>query len=467
MFEELIDAIKLHDVRNIKKLLSNPTTKFSDGKEDVLISAVKLSYIEIIKILIKDKRCNPNFRGCKALQLAIRLSRWDICDIIIVGCNLTFILGFLVNEMEYKNFRKTPLFTKITKNFQPFIVSSENDIIALKRRCEEHFECDTYKTLYLHVEYIFDVTIFIKHGFYPDYKGDTLFIEDYIKYKNHPKQKQILDFWNDLPHEPMPFDDLCTCKRWKYIKNREKRALETCESFWISDKPELLYKSKRPVTDMSLFRMNDSLTYKISDIVTENDGIGIIKINGNDHKFIRVTRYAKGMSRGLYYGHNYGEYGGTFYYKEKDSSTLLLYDKERTCKNKFQAMNGMCSAICGRFGEFGTNYLSGKLDLPKDLMMTPSEIKNYVKKHGSVNMKIERYLSELDLFPQEKRYVGKLFGLYAIEDDYDQSIYRTASKEGLCIINFTEMIGSRQLVFEVLDVRERKVSFKNLVFLEN
>ena len=64
-----------------------------------------------------------------------------------------------------------------------------------------------------------------------------------------------------------------------------------------------------------------------------------------------------------------------------------------------------------------------------------------------------------------KIYAGKTLGLYAIEDCLDQVICKLARKLDLDILILTDMIGSHQIVTEILDTRSRQDSFKNLVYI--
>ena len=62
------------------------------------------------------------------------------------------------------------------------------------------------------------------------------------------------------------------------------------------------------------------------------------------------------------------------------------------------------------------------------------------------------------------KYVGRFLGLYAKEDDFDQSICIAVRAKSIDIIILTDMIGSHQVVTEILDTRERSVSFKSLLY---
>lgn len=91
---------------------------------------------------------------------------------------------------------------------------------------------------------------------------------------------------------------------------------------------------------------------------------------------------------------------------------------------------------------FLEDHISGRL--PSDLMMTGAE-------YNSV------YTSD-----DYKLYVGKKLGLYAVEDYLDQILCKIAKLHGYDVIILTHMVGSHQVVTEVLDTRND--SFSHLWF---
>jgi len=107
----------------------------------------------------------------------------------------------------------------------------------------------------------------------------------------------------------------------KSLEDHKKEALEKAKSFpLIFLEPELFYKeSKRPVTNMSLFKQS-------------------VQIIGQYR--IPVTRYATSMSGRLYNTHNSSSsrFIGTFYYYEKESTTFLSYNTSRTFTNKYDCL---------------------------------------------------------------------------------------------------------------------------------
>jgi hypothetical protein len=90
--------------------------------------------------------------------------------------------------------------------------------------------------------------------------------------------------------------------------------------------------SKRPINSMDMFRTPISFTYSNGDIIDNK-----ILISNEEWNVIPVTRYASGMSRGLYYTKKPtpAEYCGKFFYNE--STTLLAYKTSHKSFNKYTA----------------------------------------------------------------------------------------------------------------------------------
>ena len=78
--------------------------------------------------------------------------------------------------------------------------------------------------------------------------------------------------------------------------------------------------SKRPKTDMFLFRTPGATN------------------NFDPQKnYLPVTRYAEGMSRGLFFGDLGNTFCGTFYYLERESKVFLGYKTSLTFPNKYSS----------------------------------------------------------------------------------------------------------------------------------
>jgi hypothetical protein len=231
--------------------------------------------------------------------------------------------------------------------------------------------------------------------------------------------------------------------------------------------------------------------------------------NNQLYSTINVTRYAKDSNKGLYHDKPCTDCCGTFYYYEPESSTQLAYNKEssRIYDNKFQAAadligirpggkvkRGAKTIITFNDGTSFTltgmmkNYFKGKLK--KDLRYSSTEVcSSRIIRNcpfdfglgagrwdggsggGRYGLDTEN-ISSGDNIPtnmnlathNNKHYLGMFLGLYASEDVFDQPICTAASKKGIDIVIFRSMVGSHQLVTEILDTRLRGVSFDHLIF---
>jgi hypothetical protein len=265
--------------------------------------------------------------------------------------------------------------------------------------------------------------------------------------------------------------------------------------------PDLVYKgSSRPKTDMSLFRNPNSITVRRQDIKDNT-----VNINGELWNVVPVTRYATGMKRGLFHGEERPTtICGTFYYHEPESTTLLAYKTQHISFNKTTAYielnvhesNGsglyykdttkeeypptrpylksqrgpndtvQYAEYVGSSVEPGTedyapfNIYDVSLLLDHALGLLPSDLK--------MNLEDIRRLRRFPMKGGEqgiKYYAGELLDLYAHEDAFDQPLCHHACKKGIDILIFTNMVGSFQVVSEVLDTRSREDSFKSLVYI--
>ena len=87
------------------------------------------------------------------------------------------------------------------------------------------------------------------------------------------------------------------------------------------------------------------------------------------------------------------------------------------------------------------------------LLMTPDEFMN-------LNI-VKRKTYKL---PQVRRYVGDRIIALDLEDKYDQPLCEIGKSLGIDLIVLTHLIGSHQIVSEVLDTRPRMESFNNLIY---
>lgn len=275
--------------------------------------------------------------------------------------------------------------------------------------------------------------------------------------------------------------------RWQYrtMETIRRDAIESANGMLLNIyAPDQIYRiSHRPKTDMSLFRHPTSNRAYRDQIRN-----GKITLGGEEWNVIPVTRYSKGMRRSLFFGG--GEVGdrefcGTFYYGEPESTTLLAYQTSLRAFNKTDAMNKLGRELPSPITEDWTedevyayeyhegkqilrlrDHISGKY--PRDLMLTPQEAMKLYWNPSSeyrIRSKSDPLYGREDVLSFEKHYAGEYFDLYAAEDYLDQPLCLAAKEDGLDIVILENMVGSFQVVTEVLDTRSREDSFRSLVYI--
>lgn len=329
----------------------------------------------------------------------------------------------------------------------------------------------TYKREFLY-EMVFN-------GFFPVEAGDRLLEDLYFQRYSD----SALSFWKRLPGGP-----------WTFLKGMWITSTLNAVVQGVSQSPAsfklmiagqyhlIFKKSTRAKTDMSLFRTMDSKN-----------------IAHPEANMVPVTRYATGMSRGLYFNEDSveddedskeprekTEYCGTFYYHEPESNAYLKYNRALVAKDKSEASDILRHGVGGR-----RRYLNTLKDLvlrsiekdpEQNLMFTPSEFWSYIRRlmkdetlgERVVGIQLSKTVEAMmkavdnpDLRHDDRRYYcGHVLDVYAMEDVLDQPVCEEARKQGYDIVILERMVGSRQIVTEVLDVRPREESFKNLYFLE-
>lgn len=220
--------------------------------------------------------------------------------------------------------------------------------------------------------------------------------------------------------------------------------------------PNLLYKSHRLKTDMAMFRTpfsNTDLEDYTSLLLREGVTIG--------KYYVPVIRYASSKETGLYHREIKAGVCGTFFYYEPESTTYLTGTRFLVAQTKCSAAGFILNNYkLHELEDTINNYLHEPINslweegkLKPDLMYTPEEMYD-----------LNYYDEEALRVPQFPVYCGKLLDLYAKEDDFDQPLCNAASSVGIEIVILTRMVGSKQIVTEVLDTRSRLECFKNLVF---
>lgn len=321
-------------------------------------------------------------------------------------------------------------------------ILSKHDILELYNECISSLQ----EEIQLKIENVYDPEAFILAGFLPELRNYNLLL-DYLS----GMSLNELIYWHNR-YDAFMITNLRKHSSWWFrkISYYKRKGIEEAESLGLLlYAPELLYRSNRPITDMSIYRGPGNRTLYRNEVVNE-----AILLDGNKWKVIPVTRYSSGMSRGLYHP-NGGSYCGTFYYHEPQSGTLLAYKTSLVAFNKLDALSKLDPSRniidFKKTNPLLMEHYEGKL--PKDLRLTPMEYSRIKHKNYGGTISQNRY------------YVGKLLELYAAEDEFDQEICLLAKDQDIDLIILTHMVGSHQIVTEVLDVRDRNDSFNSLIYL--
>ena len=246
--------------------------------------------------------------------------------------------------------------------------------------------------------------------------------------------------------------------------------------------PDLLYSNLRPRTGMMMFQLPRSLT--------------LARLPAKHGKLLPVTRYATGMSRGMYFTERHAEqeeFCGTFYYLEPESSTYLQYNTSHVSFSKYTAYEELKQKyreLTGsdpeelmlvrehekreeeskKYAYLNRGYLAYQLGLlHQDLRYTPSEYLELVKR-GIISSSCFSHKKPLEKnrFSEKEVpiYIGSCpeLGLYSTENMLNQPLCTLGKVLGIDLIILEYMVGSHQIVTEVLDTRHRETSFRNLVF---
>lgn len=273
-----------------------------------------------------------------------------------------------------------------------------------------------------------------------------------------------LEFWYPEVSPTFIANNLREEMNWQYrtLQTLKQQAVREGNSIALKlCAPEMLYRgSNRPVTDMSLFRSPLSITVNKEDIVR-----GRLRVEREVFRVVPVTRCAAGMSKGLYYAEEDVPYDvcGTFFYREEESSTYLAYKTELRAFNKTDACRKLGIRLPDNPGIANRRVLyanSGaqkhlKGTYPRDLMLTPRQALDYMNSDDSIAINL----------PPVAHYAAERLDLYAAEDYLDQALCSAAREAGYDIVVLEAMVGSFQIVTEVLDTRSREDSFRSLVYV--
>ena len=281
-------------------------------------------------------------------------------------------------------------------------------------------------------------------------------------------------FWYHVDTDITIDDILRRIRVWSYISKKfirdnlipESKSVPILFTF-----PDMLYSSNRPITNMEVFQTPYSNYYN-----------NINDMSFISNNYIHVTRYSSGMSRGLYKRESTQEFCGTFYYLEPESTTLLICNYI-TMFNKFTTARYFVSNYSHILSRELINDFNEKIEeiisyspiildwsegrIRDDFKYTPTEMEQifnpmFIYKHDKYP-KSNDYIEPLNRSNEKRFYVGNRF-LYSREDGFDQPLCLAMQELGIEVLILTHMIGSHQVVTEVLDARDRTDSFNNLWF---
>lgn len=367
-------------------------------------------------------------------------------------------------------------------------LNSESDIIELESAVRDKISFDSLQTIEILILSVKQPKLLITYGFLPAWWMTSNWIEDYI----NGMSNEGLKFWHQVENA----EELLQATYWSYstISYYKQRGIENAESLpLLLYSPDLVYRlSKRPKNDMLMFRSPTSPTVTRENVFQESENplIQKVLVDGVTWNAIPVTRYTAGMRRGLYLGlSREEEFCGTFYYNEVESDTFLAYNTKRIYRSKYEAILDLdpdlkISKSRGvDFDKFNTLAKGYLLKKGIGSLVMRTKVARQSKKFEEIRIPDDLVLSAIDaqkiLYPtdlqkileaklvpkNEKKYIGPELELYALEDELDQSLCYAARLKGIDIIIFTNMVGSHQIVIEILDSRSRRESFDNLIYL--
>ena len=219
----------------------------------------------------------------------------------------------------------------------------------------------------------------------------------------------------------------------------------------VEIKNQYFYPSGRPRTTMSFIPEPKvkELTGQIVEARPDNELIANLDVGEYVNLSIPILRYAHGMSRGTYHLGN-GEnlsYCGTFYYYDIGSNLFLNSGKTLVSFNKASAYK----------------YLAGDEEINAN---KPSDIfYNFVRSlgKGDINAFVRGDYSKLPFDENGILKNGNYADyMYASEDEFDQPLCVKARENGYDCVILLRMFGKNRIVTEVLDTRDRSVSFDNI-----
>lgn len=270
------------------------------------------------------------------------------------------------------------------------------------------------------------------------------------------------------------------------------------------------YESGRTKTDLPFIKnkkpikTKESVTRIAFEGYEEHPHLSKVYVDANGAIYLPVIRYQYGMTRGGYYSEESENksWCGTFYYYEKEASTLLYAKTYTVFRNKYDAFYQLKKLVpvhtiyerLQQLGEevetlkayshyhplFSDEYTSNVINFFMEVMLgtriktleTYHKAKmlfnDYALRGKKVYLTPSVYAdpeigSLVDEITQSKRYITQA---YADEDRFDQAICFLAKDLGIECIILTHMAGKTRIVSEVLDTRNRQESF-NSIFIKS
>lgn len=455
------------------RILMEEGCVFSSPEENLLEVAIKCRMYDCITPILQHSEFNPNCRPFEVLRLLCERSKFESHTEMFLNnpkLNLKVFGPQILSMMKFKGWYGCIkiLNDRGISDDKFLVIDSVEKAKRLYEECEqivnEGVDCISFMTSSIKC-----IREFLNFGFIPaEFSSNEAVIEQKDKAEAILKgtDEASRRFWGEYTTFDGHYE-------WHYCSKefRIQIALRSCDTYPLMTLPEyknLVYPSFRPKTDMKLYRIDKCKMY--TEVCHTNTLLWKAFVDDKWVDCVPCSRYSEGMSRGLYFQVP-GRYSGTFYYYEPDSTTFLQCnpEKTKTYENKYQAVLDLVPEMEGlvKMSSYQKQFLEGTSSLPKDLMMTPSELCDFIQKedinttiilfkHGNKTWKYSA--------SEEKRYVGKHLELYALEDKWDRILYHVGREKGIEVLLFKEMVGGRQKVTEIFDLRKRRKSFCNLLY---
>lgn len=220
--------------------------------------------------------------------------------------------------------------------------------------------------------------------------------------------------------------------------------------------PYLEYFNIKPKYYRDNFQSSRVISHYIEPYFVSNEKNGIL-----ENVLIPVIRYQQGMSGYLTSGDSELSYG-TFYYYEPESPCFLHSIKTLVSWNKITACLdfGIDIEIVQQmlYEKVKDRIMINEFDEAIDLYPKDMGLNTYGTKREQWNQVVEFY-RDRNLNP-----LIHLPDMYAVEDIFDELLHKTAIEKKIDMILLKYMTGETRVVTEIYDVRDRKISFENLLF---